>query len=396
MSEKRRDNKNRILQTGESQRNDGRYCYKYIDNCGKPQFIYSWKLISTDRLPKGKRDDISLREKEKQIQRDLEEGIDTSGKKMTVYELYEKYIYTHGNVKISTKKGRERLLKRLKNDKLGQSQIGTIKPTDAVEWAVRQKANGYSYKSIKNDKRSLSAIFQMAVQNDYIRKNPFRFQLNTVIEDDADKREPLSPEQEKGLLEFLQSDNTYKKYYDEFMILLGTGLRISEFCGLTVKDIDLESRKIIVDHQLLKHTGKGLYIDKPKTKSGIREIPMSSGVYDAFERVLKKHRDSNVVIDGYSNFLFCARTGYPRTSAAIDYMFNRLSQKYNACHKEPLPDIFTPHVLRHTFCTNMANAGMNPKTLQYIMGHGSIMMTLDFYTHASFTSAKEEIERLSA
>jgi len=122
MSEKRRDNKNRILKTGESQRSDGRYCFKYVDNCGKPQFIYSWKLVATDPVPKGKRDAISLREKEKEIQRDLEDGIDTSGKKMTALQLYEKYIRTHGNIKDSSVEGRERLIKRLKDDKLGISR----------------------------------------------------------------------------------------------------------------------------------------------------------------------------------------------------------------------------------------------------------------------------------
>lgn len=79
MSEKRRDNKNRVLRYGESQRSDGRYAYKYIDTDGKQQFVYSWKLEKTDRLPKGKRDDLSLREKEKQIQKDLEDMISTSG-----------------------------------------------------------------------------------------------------------------------------------------------------------------------------------------------------------------------------------------------------------------------------------------------------------------------------
>ncbi|MCM1223303.1 MAG: integrase DNA-binding domain-containing protein, partial [Lachnospiraceae bacterium] len=113
MSEKRRDNKNRILQTGEGQRKDGRYFFKYIDNCGKPQFIYSWKLTSADTVPKGKRDDISLREKEKQIERDIEDGIDTSGRKMTVLQLYMKFINTHSNVKEGSIEGRKRLIKRL-------------------------------------------------------------------------------------------------------------------------------------------------------------------------------------------------------------------------------------------------------------------------------------------
>ena len=77
MSEKRRDNKNRILRTGESQRKDGRYAYKYIDTFGNPQFVYAWKLVPTDKTPAGKREDISLREKVKEIQKDLDDGIDT-------------------------------------------------------------------------------------------------------------------------------------------------------------------------------------------------------------------------------------------------------------------------------------------------------------------------------
>ena len=75
MSEKRRDNKNRILRNGESQRKDGRYAYKYTDATGKQQFVYSWKLEKTDKLPEGKRDCLSLREKEKQILRDLDDQI---------------------------------------------------------------------------------------------------------------------------------------------------------------------------------------------------------------------------------------------------------------------------------------------------------------------------------
>lgn len=84
MSKKRRDSKNRVLRSGESQRKDGRYAYKYVDAFGKPQFVYSWKLVATDKPPAGKRDVPALRDKVKEISRDLEDGIDTIGKKMTV------------------------------------------------------------------------------------------------------------------------------------------------------------------------------------------------------------------------------------------------------------------------------------------------------------------------
>ena len=75
-------------------------------------------------------------------------------------------------------------------------------------------------------------------------------------------------------------------------------------------------------------------------------------------------------------------------------MLRGLVKKYNKTHKDQLPNI-TPHSFRHTYCTNMANKGMNPNTLQYIMGHSNITMTLGYYAHGTFNSAKAELERLA-
>ncbi len=395
MSEKRKDKKGRLLQTGESQRADGRYAYKYVDGSGSTKFIYSWKLVPTDSVPKGKPNDACLRDKIKKVRRDIEDGIDTSGQKMTVLQLYEKYTRGRGNVKTSTVKSRRTLMQRLENDRLGGMAIGDVKPSDAREWAVRMSAK-YSYRVISNDRRSLSAAFHMAIQDDCIRKNPFDFQVSTVIEDDTESRKPLTPEQEKSLLEFMAGDKVYARYCDEFIILLGTGLRISELCGLTVDDVDMEGRRVIVSHQLLRHSGKGYCIEKPKTQSGMREIPMRQDVYEAFQRALECRRASGITVDGCSGFLFLSLSGRPKVADDYEKLFHRIAGKYKQHCDRPLPDVFTPHVLRHTFCTRMAHAGMNPKNLQYIMGHGSIVMTLDFYAHATYASAKEEMERISA
>lgn len=142
MSEKRRDNRNRILRTGESQRKDGRYAYKYIDTFGNPQFVYAWKLVPTDKTPAGKREDISLREKEKEIQKDLDDGIDTLGKKMTVCQLYAKQIRHRANVRHGTKQGRKQLMRILEEDSLGACSIESVKLSDAKEWALRMKDKG--------------------------------------------------------------------------------------------------------------------------------------------------------------------------------------------------------------------------------------------------------------
>ena len=397
MSEKRRDNKGRILKTGESQRKDGRYLYKYVDAFGKTKCVYSWKLVPTDSVPKGKRDCLSLREMEQEIHRDLADGIDTTGKKMTLCQLYAKQNEQRSNVKESTKIGRKQLMEILKKDKLGARSIDSIKPSDAKEWAVRMKANGYAYKTINNYKRSLKASFYIAIADDYVRKNPFDFKLNEVIEDDTKQKQALTEEQEKTLLAFAKTDRTHRKYYDEIVILLKTGLRISELCGLTVSDLDFTDKVIHVEHQLLKNSRTGYYIDTPKTKSGMRDVPMSEEVCRAFERVMaRKQKAEPMVVDGYSHFLFLNGKGYPMTNVAYNIAFANFAKKYNKQHEDnPLPKI-TPHILRHTFCTRLANKSMNPKSLQYIMGHSNINITMNLYAHASVEGIKAELRELIA
>ena len=196
---KRKDSKGRNLRLGESQRKDGRYVYKYTDMYGQPQFVYAWKLVPTDKTPAGKREDLSLREKQKKIKKDLDDGINTIGGKI-----------------------------------LGARSIDTVKLSDGKEWAMRMYENGFSYKTISNYKRSLKASFYMAIEDDCIRKNPFNFKLSDVLEDNSEPKVILTPEQEEKMLAFMEQDKTYSKYYDEVVILLETGLRISEFCGLTV------------------------------------------------------------------------------------------------------------------------------------------------------------------
>ena len=395
--EVRRDNRRRILRTGESQNKEGRYVYKYINSLGEQKFIYSWKLVPTDRVPKGKRDDISLREKIAEVQRDLSDGIDTAGKKMTVCQLYEKKNNLRKNIRRNTVKGRQQFMNVLKKDPFGSMSIDSVKQSDAKEWAIRMSENGIAYNSIKNYMRSLRASFYMAIQDDYVRKNPFYFVLSDILDDTRKEKTALSLEQEEALLTFAKSDRTYKKYYDELVILLETGLRISEFCGLDLNvAVDMKNKSILVEHQLLKDTETGYYIEKPKTKSGIREIPMTDKAYDAFQRLIKSRKKTEpIVIDGYSNFLMLNGKGLPQVASSYNMVLKGLVKKYNKTHDDELPEI-SPHSLRHTFCTKMANKGMTPNTLQYIMGHSDISMTLNYYAHGSFGSAKAEMERICA
>ena len=395
MSEKRRDSKNRILRTGESQRKDGRYAYKYIDAFGKPQFVYAWKLVPTDRTPAGKREDISLREKVEGILQDKNDGIDTAGKKMTVYELFKKYLKQQRNARASTQNTYHYLLEFLKKDKFGARSIDTVKISDVKTWLLELKENGLAYGTVLFYKRALKPAFKMALHDDCIRKNPFDFSLSSVMKNDTQSRQAMTQEQEEKLLAFVQSDVCYQKHYDEIIVLLRTGLRISEFCGLTVNDLDFTNRVINIDHQLIK-LKRNYIVQPPKSENGVRQIPMSDEVYQSLKNILKHRRkQKELEIDGYKDFLFINRNGNPNVAMNYEAVFRKLVNKYNSKHEEQLPRI-TPHVMRHTFCTRLANAGMNPKALQYVMGHSNITITLNLYAHASLETVKAELQRFVA
>ncbi|MCI9671115.1 MAG: tyrosine-type recombinase/integrase [Lawsonibacter sp.] len=398
MSEKRRDSKGRILRTGESQRPDGRYAYKYVDATGKPQFAYSWKLEKGDKIPKGKRDGISLREKEKQIQKDIDDQIIPRGGEVTVLELAKKYVNQKTGVRPTTEAGYKTVINILTREEFGRRRIDCVKLSDAKEWLIKlQKVDGRSYSSIHSIRGVLRPAFQMAVDDDLIRKNPFEFHLVTVIINDSITREAITRKQERDFLEFVRTDKHFSRYYDAIYILFKTGMRISEFVGLTISDLDMKNRRINIDHQLQRTSEMEYVILETKTASGKRVLPMTDDVYECFKRILENRPVPKVepMVDGKCGFLYLDKDGKPMVALHWEHYFKHICQKYNRIYKVQMPKV-TPHVCRHTFCSNMAKSGMNPKTLQYLMGHSDIGVTLNTYTHLGFEDAQAELKRVAS
>ena len=396
MSDVRRDNKGRKLFNGESQRKDGKYEYKYHDAWGKRKTVYSWKLTPTDRVPAGKRDDISLREKIKQIQKDLNSNITPDGGNFTVLELVEKYISQKTGVRHNTRANYNFVVNVIKKEAFGQKRIDKIKVSDAKEWLIKmQQIDGRGYSSIHTIRGVVRPAFQMAVDDDLLVKNPFGFQLNTVVVNDSVTREAITRKQERDFLEFVKNDKRFCKYYDGIYILFKTGLRISEFVGLTKKNLDFENSRIIVDHQLQRTRDMKYIIEDTKTESGERMVPMTPEVKEAFQRILANRQNPKIepMVDGYSGFLFLDKNGRPMVALHWEKYFQHIREKYNKIYRVQMPKI-TPHVCRHTFCSNMAKSGMNPKTLQYIMGHSDISVTLNVYTHLNYDDAEEEMQKV--
>ena len=220
---------------------------------------------------------------------------------MTVLELVQKYISLKTGIRHNTQANYNFVLNILKKEEFGNRRIDKVKLSDAKGWLIKLQKDGRGYSSIKTVRGVVRPAFQMAADDDLIRKNPFDFQLATVVVNDSVTREAITRKQQRAFLEFVKNDTYFCQYYEGIYILFHTGMRISEFVGLTISDIDFVNRKINVDHQLQR--------------------------------------------------------------------------------------------CRHTFCSNMAKSGMNPKTLQYIMGHSDIGVTLNTYTHLNFEDAAEEVKR---
>lgn len=259
-----------------------------------------------------------------------------------------------------------------------------------------------SIKLVHTIRGVLRPAFQLAVESNYIFINPFNFELKDVLINDSIKREAVDIKTENKFLKFLKEDEYYNSIYDGALILFKTGLRISELCGLTLSDIDLDKRTIDINHQLQYNTGVGKNIRATKTDAGSRVLPMSNEVYKAFVRVVnsRKAPDIEEIIedsDGkkYTGFLFLDNKGKSTVAYYWEKRFQHAVKKHNTIFKDELP-VIVPHMCRHTYCTRMAVSGVSPNTLKYLMGHSDIQTTLNVYTHTKYDDAKKELEQIEA
>ena len=136
-------------------------------------------------------------------------------------------------------------------------------------------------------------------------------------------------------------------------------------------------------------------IESTKTNAGTRKLPITDDVADMFRAIIEDREKPKVekVVDVYTGFLFLDDKGLPLVAMHWEHRFNHMVKRYNDIYRVQMPNI-TPHICRHTYCSNMAKAGMNPKTLQYLMGHSDIGVTLNTYTHLGLEDAEDELKRL--
>lgn len=392
---KRTDNKGRVLRNGEQQRKqDGRYLYRYQDATGKTKTVYALTLQD-------------LRKKEKEIERDVQDGIDTARGQMTLNQLFSVYMDTRADLRESTRSNYLRIWTyNVKDSIIGNMKVSNLKQMHIKQLYAELAKRGLAKNTIKLIHNLISPCMQMAVDSDIIRKNPA---AGCKIEGGVKEKQSLTVEQQERLFQFVKNSNTYNVYLPFLTVAIGTGCRIGELTGLIWSDIDLKENMIHIRRQL-QYLKIGncteFHIAPLKTDAGQRDIPMTKEVRTALTEqkklLLMMGRSCKVEIDGCNNFVFITKTGAPYATNAVNSFLRNIVTTYNRDEKaaaekrgqksEPLPHI-SAHILRHTACTRMAEAGIDPKVLQAIMGHSNISVTMDVYNHTDAARLKNEMQK---
>ena len=415
MTAKRRDSKGRVLRTGESQRSDGRYVFRYTDTNGREQSVYSWRLVNTDKIKEGQRDSGALRDIEKQILKDLDDQIKTrEANRTTVDKLFDQFMSIRTDLRETTRCCYRNMYEKHVKNRIGGVVIGQLKPTDIqrlysaiadedrVAATTVQKIHSFLYQTLEN-----------AVMDNLVRLNPasnaFR-NFRKTADLTSKERNPLTEEEQARFLQYVYSTKEFKRMANLVTVLIGTGLRISEALGLRYEDCDMTNGIIHVNHELLYKTGEdGKYryrISTPKTRAGYRIVPMMDDVKTALKREMKKVRreDNKFTVDGYTGFIFLNSKGKVYTQSFVFDTLQRIRDYYNAeeaerAREEKRTPVFLPklsaHIMRHTFCSRMCENDANLKDLQDIMGHRNIRTTMETYTKTSQNKKIETIKSMN-
>lgn len=367
------------LGKGITQRKDGLYQARFTNRFGKRQTLYA---TTVTEITKKLRDEQFHDEKQ----------INVVDKSMTLDEWFEKWISTCKKHCRDTTKRTYRIQYNRLRESLGWrklSKLNLVILQDAFNELATDKMR-YDCKALLVD------ILNRAVETDLLVKN-VAFGINPIVDnEEKEERRVLTDEEIEAVL----STSKDGQMYLFFVLGLGTGMRMGEMLGLTWDCVDFENGMIYVRKTLcyLPNNGVAIYeFHAPKTKAGKREIPMTKEVKNALmeqkqwkERVAVRHNPRV----GMENLVFCSKTNNPIHESNIRTSIRYLVQKINREHHDLQMEPFTPHSLRHTFATKAIAKGMRPKTLQKILGHTSLSMTMDLYCHVESCTLKEEMALL--
>lgn len=359
-----------------SQRKDGLYQARFINRFGKRETIYAKKYSEITK---------KLRELQYQDEKQLN-PVDSN---ITLDEWFETWIHTcKKNCRDTTKRTYTIQYNRLKK-LLGWRKLSTLNLI-VVQDAFNQLASDSSRSDCK---AILVDMLNRAMKADLLMKN-VALSVNTVIDSEVKEEKRVLTNRE---VEVLLDASKNGSLYPIFVIALNTGMRIGEILGLTWDCLDFEQGMIHVEKTLcyIPNHGNAIYeFHQPKTKAGKRNIPMALSVKEVLLHQKERHEEISRRFkpkDGFENLVFVSKTNHPLHVSNVKDSINYLIAKINRENPDVGFEHFTPHSLRHTFATNCIANGMKPKTLQKLLGHNSLQMTMDLYCHVFDDTIREEM-----
>lgn len=405
------DPQGRRLYKGESYRkSDGRYVYRYTI-LKKTYSIYASTLKE-------------LRQKEKEVEKRRGQGLKSTNQ--TLNSLFYEYMEDK-NLKHTTRMNYLYMWEKFVKNSLGLRNVKDITPDDIDRFyrkllrKDKEKTEGtLSISTLDTLHTVIHPTLQKAVRKRLIPSNPAYGLMKDLKQEGykKTKRYSLSLEDQTRFLNYIRESKTYSRWYPIFVIALGTALRVGELVGLRWEDILFDTNEISVNHQLVyslerpsdpdnprpKTLKDGdspncrLFITTPKTEQGVRVIHMFPEVREALLELYNKRPKETPVIDGYTHFIFINRQKGVQTPSTLNRVIERIVRDFNEEEDERalkeereakhLPK-FSCHVLRHTACTRLFEAGADMTFMKNFMGHADIQTTMDIYTDLLPEKAKE-------
>lgn len=399
-STKRKDKDRIVLRKGECQRPNGSYDYRWTDQFGKRHVIYGKTLEE-------------LREKEKEVDRDISDGIKAEKRNTTINELFDLWCHIKRGLKDNTFQNYKYMYNTFVRPKFGKLKISQVKKSDVKRfYNYLADERGLQASTIDSIHTVLHQVFDLAVDDGYIRSNPSERVLKELKQAhcfQTEKRKALTVAEQELFLDYLRNTPRYRHWYPIFAVMLGTGLRVGEATGLRWCDIDLDEGLIDVNHTLVYYChgpqkGCSFNVNTPKTKAGERTVPMMDDVKEAFLLEKQNQEDAGVkckaIVDCYTDFIFINRYGDVQHQGTLNKAIRRIIRDCNdevllKGEKDPvlLPP-FSCHSLRHTFATRLCESGINIKVIQDVLGHADISTTMDIYCDVTNELKKKEFTSL--
>ena len=369
-----KDLKGKELGVGISQRKDGLYTARITDNTGKRRQKYFKKLQECRKWIAD--EDFRLKHSNAYMPGD-----------MTVdawFEYWRENIIKN-NVRPNTIRNYNERYEQNVKKYIGDMILSDVKPMHC-QLVLDKMAKKYSQSTINQTRITMSLLFRSAFDNEIISTNPLKGNIKSISKKEQKKIRVLTIEEQKKFL--LCSSESCD--YNQYAFILQTGLRAGEMIGLKWSDVDFKSKVLRVNRTMERRNSGGEWaVGEPKSKSGKRCVPLTGEAIKILHRQKEQNKKLKVIPMEYLEFIFLNSEGTPSTNSAYDTRLARLCKRNGLEH-------FSMHTLRHTFATRCIENGMKPKTLQMILGHSKISMTMDLYVHVTEDEKKREMELIES